>query len=114
MSDWVRATLPEIEVGEDCVQRAGEAIYIPAGWLHATLTLGETTGVGGQAHWPAAARRDAANAVLTDAEARECGNGLHALDAARSCLIVAADRPEFGHRDPAIRGGREEAGSKPL
>jgi tetratricopeptide (TPR) repeat protein len=33
-------------------------MYVPAGWLHATLNLGETIGAGGQAHWPATARRD--------------------------------------------------------
>ena len=32
----------------DCVQQAGEIMYLPAGWAHSTLNLGETVGVGGQ------------------------------------------------------------------
>ena len=40
-----------------CVQRAGEAMWLPAGWAHATRNLAPSIGVGGQAIWSAEARR---------------------------------------------------------
>ena len=72
--DWVQRFLPELPVEVpsplvDCLQVAGEAVYVPAGWLHATLNIGETIGAGGQAHWSATARRDAmTNTPHHDAE----------------------------------------------
>jgi len=32
----------------ECVQRPGEAVYMPAFWTHATMNLGEVVAVGGQ------------------------------------------------------------------
>ena len=32
----------------DCLQQAGEMLYLPAGWAHATVNLGDTVGIGGQ------------------------------------------------------------------
>eukprot|EP01049_Picozoa_sp_SAG25_P023577 SAG25_NODE_10122_length_345_cov_0.841463_1_plen_114_part_11 len=32
----------------ECFQRAGEILYLPAGWTHATQNVGEAVGVGGQ------------------------------------------------------------------
>ena len=32
----------------ECIQRAGDIMYLPAGWAHATENLGDTVGVGGQ------------------------------------------------------------------
>jgi len=32
----------------ECVQRAGEVIYLPAGWKHLTVNVGEAIGVGSQ------------------------------------------------------------------
>ncbi len=72
--DWVQQFLPQLPVAVpsplvDCLQYAGEAMYVPAGWLHATVNVGETIGAGGQAHWSATRRRDTMlNAVLRDAE----------------------------------------------
>ena len=31
-----------------CFQHPGEILYLPTGWAHATLNLGETVGIGGQ------------------------------------------------------------------
>lgn len=49
---WFKRVLPELK-GEEkplqCAQRAGEAMYLPPGWKHLTLNIGETVGVGGQA-----------------------------------------------------------------
>ena len=33
-----------------CVQRAGDAIYVPSGWAHGTVNLRESLGVGGFLH----------------------------------------------------------------
>ena len=44
------------------MQQAGEALYLPAGWAHATRNLSPSIGVGGQAIWSAEDRqRSAAN-----------------------------------------------------
>lgn len=32
----------------ECTQVAGDVMYLPPGWKHLTLNLGETIGVGGQ------------------------------------------------------------------
>ena len=39
-----------------CLQRAGDALYLPAGWKHATLNVGETVAAGEQAGYAAAER----------------------------------------------------------
>ena len=73
MRDWARESLPQLQrhapPAADCLQTAGEAVYVPAGWLHATLNVGETIGAGGQAHWSASARRDLALSAPHDMEA---------------------------------------------
>ena len=33
----------------ECVQGPGQVIYLPSGWKHLTLNIGEAIGVGGQA-----------------------------------------------------------------
>jgi hypothetical protein len=68
MHDWTDVTLPQLDVDDhpiDCVQRSGEAMYVPAGWLHATVNMGETIGVGGQASWPAQNRASIAQAAIS-------------------------------------------------
>jgi hypothetical protein len=49
---WFKHVLPHLK-GEErplqCSQRAGEVMYLPPGWKHLTLNIGETVGVGGQA-----------------------------------------------------------------
>ena len=40
----------------ECVQHGGDVIFIPAGWIHSTLNIGETIGVGGQIEWTPQAR----------------------------------------------------------
>jgi Cupin-like domain len=37
----------------ECVQEAGDLLYLPRGWSHMTLNIGETIAIGGQAILPA-------------------------------------------------------------
>jgi hypothetical protein len=34
----------------ECTQSGGDVMYLPAGWKHLTLNVGETIGVGGQVY----------------------------------------------------------------
>jgi len=40
----------------ECVQRAGQVLYLPNGWVHQTHNMGQTVAVGGQASWAASER----------------------------------------------------------
>ena len=42
-----------------CLQLAGDVLYLPAGWSHTTLNVGETVAVGEQHAWPARERLEA-------------------------------------------------------
>ena len=46
---WLRATYPVVKDGVnkplECVQRAGDVIYVPEGWYHATVNLGDTAAI---------------------------------------------------------------------
>eukprot|EP01050_Picozoa_sp_SAG11_P010631 SAG11_NODE_1075_length_5967_cov_7.848841_4_plen_375_part_00 len=49
--DWARELLPTLEPGSrpfEVVQQAGEVLYIPDGWFHATLCLENTVAVASQ------------------------------------------------------------------
>jgi hypothetical protein len=35
----------------ECVQRAGDIMFVPAGWTHGTMNIGDTVGIGGQSSW---------------------------------------------------------------
>ena len=61
----------------ECVQRAGETLYLPSGWKHATLNIGETIGVGGQSAYEARARLAQATRALErdDADDVEAHHG---------------------------------------
>ena len=37
----------------ECIQRAGDLLYLPASWSHLTLNVGEAIGIGGQTALPA-------------------------------------------------------------
>ena len=50
-----------------CLQAPGDVLYVPRGWTHATLNVGEALAVGEQAQWPAADRLRRARAVLARA-----------------------------------------------
>ena len=51
---WERETYPAIKANSqlsaplECLQEAGDIVYIPEGWFHATSNLGETIGVAAQ------------------------------------------------------------------
>ena len=48
---WVREVLPSMPVEQrpqQCMQNEGDLVYVPEGWWHGTLNLGETIGVSGQ------------------------------------------------------------------
>ena len=40
----------------ECIQYEGEIMYVPAGWQHMTMNIGETIAVGGQEPWLAGER----------------------------------------------------------
>eukprot|EP00903_Cladosiphon_okamuranus_P006388 g6253.t1 len=52
--EWFKEVAPLLKkTGEsppmECMQNAGDLIYVPANWKHMTLNIGESIGVGGQA-----------------------------------------------------------------
>ena len=50
----VQSAIAAISV-QECIQRAGEAIYIPAGWHHAVVNIGETVALAVQKSGPGGA-----------------------------------------------------------
>lgn len=40
----------------ECLQNPGDVVYLPSGWSHLTVNVGETIAVGGQASYSAAER----------------------------------------------------------
>lgn len=50
-ADAVQETPPLV-----CIQKPGEVMYLPAGWKHMTMNVGEAVGVGGQAAYDARRR----------------------------------------------------------
>lgn len=47
---WLTAVYPAVRKDAasrplECVQRAGDVLYVPAGWYHATINLGDTIAV---------------------------------------------------------------------
>jgi hypothetical protein len=44
----VLPTLAEVERPLECEAGPGDVFYLPGGWAHLTLNLGETVGIGGQ------------------------------------------------------------------
>ena len=58
-----------------CLQAPGDVLYVPRGWTHATLNVGEALAVGEQAQWPAADRLRRARAVLACVEINQCVGG---------------------------------------
>ena len=76
----------------ECVQRAGELMFLPQDWLHATLNEGVSIGVGGQMHSPGlhvAAGRN--NVSLADSLCAPHGGG---------CAASPLNAPNSGQRTP--------------
>lgn len=48
----------------ECIQRRGDMLYLPRGYSHATLNVGEAIGLGGQAAFVAESRLAFAKGVL--------------------------------------------------
>ena len=50
---WARNVLPTLGGNKpmQCTQKPGEILYVPQGWIHATLNIGEAVAVGGQIDW---------------------------------------------------------------
>jgi tetratricopeptide (TPR) repeat protein len=48
----------------ECVQKPGEIFYLPAGWLHSTMNIGETIGIGQQNVLKSQERYDIHNNIL--------------------------------------------------
>ena len=63
MRDWLRDVYPAPEVQaaigaagmSECTQRAGETVFVPAGWHHAVLNLGEVISLAVQKSGPGGA-----------------------------------------------------------
>lgn len=49
----------------ECIQDTGDIVFLPVGWSHLTINIGETIGIGGQAALPAVERYDFARDVLS-------------------------------------------------
>jgi len=50
-----------------CLQRPGDVVYVPRGWTHATLNIGDAVAVGEQTQWPVVDRLERSRAVLVGA-----------------------------------------------
>lgn len=51
-AEWFDAEYDQLapeDMPEECMQHAGDVMYVPEGWLHAIINLGETMAVAGQA-----------------------------------------------------------------
>lgn len=48
----------------ECIQQAGDILYLPAGWSHLTMNIGEAIGIGGQTALSAERRLDISREVL--------------------------------------------------
>ena len=48
----------------ECIQQAGDILYLPAGWSHLTMNIGEAIGIGGQTAFSAERRLDISRQVL--------------------------------------------------
>jgi len=56
---WVYDVYPRLPPEErplECTQEVGDLMYLPRGWKHLTMNLGDTIGVGGQAIYSSRAR----------------------------------------------------------
>ena len=60
----VLPSLPEARKPIGCLQRAGEALFMPPGWVHGTMNVGETVGVGVQGGYDYELRLATAKAAL--------------------------------------------------
>lgn len=60
----VYPTLSEQDKPIECTQQAGELLFVPRGWSHATLNIGESIAVGGQLEWGPIAKEMHASQVL--------------------------------------------------
>jgi hypothetical protein len=91
------------EIATECVQRAGEIMFLPQFWWHATWNDGITVGIGGQMHSPGLHRAAGGNNV-TDAEAvcapygQDCWSSV--VSTARAWHVVRA-HDEFDRIAPA-------------
>ena len=75
-----------------CLQRAGDVFYLPPGWKHATLNVGETVAVGGQLGYGAAERFEFSKKALA-ADPRDV-EALHGAGIAAAHLAFEG-RPEL-------------------
>ena len=98
--DWARAPGPggyralraaRPEALRECVQESGDIMYVPEGWYHATLNVGETLAVGGQEQWPKERRLAAARAAFE----RGGGAARAGLEAHKRLGIAQHQAPEL-------------------
>ncbi len=90
-----------------CLQAPGDVLYVPRGWTHATLNVGEALAVGAQAQWPAADRLRRARAVLACVEINQCV-GCTRVDGVEDDAMIQHERAvnfDF-HTGPGARARR--------
>eukprot|EP01048_Picozoa_sp_COSAG05_P015951 COSAG05_NODE_1988_length_3739_cov_33.369505_2_plen_507_part_00 len=63
---WARNVLPTLNGNKpiQCTQKAGEILYVPQGWIHATLNIGDAVAVGGQIEWLSVQRESSGRYAL--------------------------------------------------
>ena len=125
LADWLATRLRRADPAPIvCLQRAGDLLYLPAAWHHATFNIGETVAIAGQFN-----RLQRSRSTGTAAEATAEANAsrqdlLEAVEAAGSAtakgvaLLRELRRREPGQVDSAARlvaalvGAAESAGAK--
>jgi hypothetical protein len=88
---WAQKVLPTLMPEQkplQCTQKAGELLFVPQGWAHATLNMGEAIAVGQQLEWLPVQREERARTVLADHSVRARSSPL----AARRVLILSHGR----------------------
>jgi hypothetical protein len=54
-AQWIWKVLPSLPLSQrplQCMQEAGEVMYVPESWLHAVINVGDTVSVAGQSWKP--------------------------------------------------------------
>ena len=100
---WAQKVLPTLMPEQkplQCTQKAGELLFVPQGWAHATLNMGEAIAVGQQLEWLPVQREERARTVLADHSVRARSSSLAVLSHGRGSAQTRLTRAAF----PACTG----------